>query len=268
LTDRTGQFENNQAALRIQKPFDDGSAQTWRSIHEDEFGPAGVTHSLIVGQRYRLVVVNADGDRRVLGTYVAEISETVPLTVGQVQAVPEGGDTDWTHNASYLNASGQNYVQFEFNGTADMTDSVTVHIFEQGNETNELLVNTTFGGPLGTFAISEPVPAGENQTTWVVEAWVTRGAETQYVRLVVGPRAPVLPTMPGWLKAVISIGSIWVVAGLFSQVNGDVGAIVVSGMGGVFWFVDFLPQETGVGVVVLSLITAGIIFINERRSGL
>jgi lipoprotein signal peptidase len=62
----------------------------------------------------------------------------------------------------------------------------------------------------------------------------------------------------------ISIGSILVISGLFSQANGGLGGIVAAAMGGIWWYVDMLPSEVGVGVVALSMIIAGAIFIRTR----
>ncbi len=268
LRDRTGNFEGNGAHLQIQKAINRTGSTEWHTVYGDEFNAAGaVTADLEKSQRYRLVLKNDDNDIRVLGTYDADVSETVELTVGTVKAVPEGSDLEFAWNATYLNASGTNYVQFEYNDTQNLTDKVSVKIYQRGNESNVLYPNQTFSGPLGSFAISVQVPEDQKDVTWMVEVTGTRDGESINIKEPVGPKNPILGSLPGWVKTIISIGSIWIVAGLFSQLNGDVGALVTAGLGGIWWYVDFLPQETGVGVVVLSLITAGIIFVNERRGG-
>lgn len=267
LRDRVGNFEGNEPTLYIQKPINRTGTIQWHSVYADQFGTQGVTADLEEGQRYRLVIKNADNDVRVLGTYTADVSETVQLTVGSVSSLPEGCDCEFTHNASYKNdsASSSNYVSFEYNDTVNLTSSLTVKIYERGNESNVLFANQTFSGPLGTVAITEPVPSDQEGLSWVVEVTGQRDGEQIKIRVIVGPRSPVIPELPGWLKAIISIGSIWIVAGVFSQLNGDVGALATAGLGGMWWYVDFLPQETGVGVVVLSLLTAGAMLINNRR---
>lgn len=265
LQDLTGEFEGNNATLFVQKPVNRTGTPTWTTMHGDQFGVEGVTTDLVEGERYRLIVKNEDNDVRILGSYVADVTESVQLTIGTVEAVPDTSSEAFTYNASYMNST-TNYVKFEYNDTLNITDSVSVTIHEFGNESNVLFANQTFSGPLGTFSLSEPVASEDEDKSWVIEVTGTRDGEEITIREIVGPRRPVLGNMPGWLRAVISIGSIWVVAGLFSQINGDVGAVVIAGMGGMWWFVDFLPAETGVGVVVLALITAGIIFLNERRS--
>jgi hypothetical protein len=265
LQDRTGNFDGNGAKLFIQRPINLSSGKEWDSIHAEEFGPAGVQTTLEEGQRYRLIVKNDGDDSRVLGTYVADQAETVPLTVGTVTAAPSAPNSSFAYNASYINNSnGQPYVYFEFNDTNGETDQVTVRIYEYGNESNALLENQTFSGPLGTFALTEAVPADETEESWVVEFYTQR-SPIKKGSTVVGPRSPALVNIPDWLAATISVGSIILVAGLFSQFNGKWGGVTVAGMGGFFWFADFLPQEVGAGVVALAMIVAGVIFLQERR---
>lgn len=268
LDDQTGGlFEDNNATLYIQKPINRTGTTQWHTVHADEFGVAGVTTWLEDGQRYRLIVKNDQGDQRMLGTYDADVSETRELTVGTVPPPPAEDDPAYLINAEYLNISSGEYVRFQFNDSDMLTDSVTVKIVERGNESNVLFTNTTFGGPLGTVGLTELVPANQTDNDWVVKAWVERNGTYSLHTIPVGPQRPVLSEMPWWLKIIISVGTIWIVAGLFSQLNGDVGALVVAGLGGMFWFVDFLPSETGFKVMLLAMLTAAGIFINERRGG-
>jgi hypothetical protein len=268
LNDLTGgTFENNNASLAIQKPINRTGTPQWKTVHADEFGVAGVTTKLEQNQRYRLIVKNDIGDRRMLGSYTADVAETRELTINPLQDGLTEPDADFTYNASYLNTTSGNYVQFVYNDSTSSTDSLTVQIHERGNDSNVLLSNTTFGGPLGTVGVTEPIPADQQGTDWVVEAWIDQGGTTTHLVIPVGPQQPFLGGIPWYMQLILSIGTLWLVAGLFSQVNGDVGAIVVAGMGAIFWFMDLLPEGTGFGVVVLALLTAAIIFINERRGG-
>lgn len=269
LDDQTGgTFSDNNASLKIQKPINrsDFSEPKWSTIHADQFGVDGVITELEQDQRYRLIVSNDVGDKRVLGTYTASQSETRTLTVGQVEAIPGDEDADFAWSADYVNSSSGEFVKFSYNDTEMETDSVTVKIYERGNESNVLLSNQTFGGPLGTFSISEKVPSDQQDNDWVAEAWVERGDETIKIVEPVGPQRPILGDMPDWLVAMISIGSIIIIGGLFSQLNGAIGGLVVAGFGGMLWYVDFIPGVLGTGVVILAMIVAGVIFINERRS--
>jgi hypothetical protein len=269
LNDQTGgTFSENNASLRIQKPINrTGPNPTWQTVHADQFGVAGVTVKLEQDQRYRLIVRNDQGDRRMLGSYTADVPETRQLTINPLQDGIEDPQTEYEYNASYVNSTSGRNVRFTFADATDNTDSLTVQIHERGNASNVLLSNTTFGGPVSSVQITEPVPTDENTTDWVVKAWVDRGGSVQQLTIPVGPQQPLFGGLPAWLRMLISIGTIWLVAGLFSQLNGDVGAVIVAGLGAMFWFIDFLPADTGFGVVLLSMLTAGVIFVNERRGG-
>lgn len=268
LRDRTGNFDGNGARLKVQKAINESGTNEWRTIHGDEFGVNGVQTQLEKGIRYRLIVTNNDKDTRVLGTYLAEANETVPLTIGSVEGDPVAGTDGYRYNATFDNSTGTPTVRFTYNDTNTSTSELSLTIYEKGNESNVLFRNQTFtNGPYGSISVSEMVPANQSQNTWIVEATIQRNGEQQRITKQVGPRAAILLQVPSWLKVFISIGSIWMVAGLFSRLNGYIGGLVVAGMGGIWWFVDFLPQETGVGVVVLALVTAGILFIKERGAG-
>jgi hypothetical protein len=267
IDDRTGQFEDNGGMVLVQKPINRTSFDVpqWETVYADRFGPKGAAGELEDGQRYRIKVRNNDNDERILGTYTADADETVTLEVGDVTVKPEGGDRAFEWNATYDKSTNTRYVRFYYNDTEDETDNIWVEIYEFGNESNVLASNQSFGGPYGTFSFSEPVPSDEENTTWAVKATIDRGDETIQIIEPVGPTQPVLQGIPNYLKVLISIGSILIVAGLFSQLNGHIGGLVVAGLGAIFWFADFLPPDTGIGVVVLAMITAGVIFIRERQ---
>jgi hypothetical protein len=140
---------------------------------------------------------------------------------------------------------------------------VTIH--EYNNESNVLFPNKTYLGPHGQVQVTEPVPQAQNETTWAVKFTYVRNDDANTITTVVGPRKPVLGGMPGWLVTIISLGSLWIVAGLFSQLNGTIGAVTISAMAGVYWYVDFLPPGVGLGVIMLALIMSGILLLRDRQ---
>jgi len=269
LNDQTGgRYSDNNPSLRIQKPINrTGPTPTWQTVHADEFAVSGVTVKLEEDQRYRLIVRNDQGDSRMLGSYTADVAETRQLTINPRDEGISDPQTNFEYNASYVNATTGRNVRFMFADDTDLTDSLTVQIHERNNPGNVLLSNTTFGGPVSSVQITEPVPSAENDTDWVVQAWVDRNGSVQQLTIPVGPQQPLFGDLPPWFRMLISIGTIWLVAGLFSRLNGDVGAVIVAGLGAMFWFIGFTPAGTGFGVVMLSMLTAGVIFVNERRGG-
>lgn len=271
VTDQTGQFDPADTVITVEKQINkslyaSGGFQ-YQAVAGDRLGSDnGFPAALVEDDRYRVVVVNSDGDRRVLGAYTPSTPGVVVFEIGTVVAVQEQSqDVAW--DAARNDTGSGLFVTFEYNDTQDNTDTLYVEIYEDGNNSNVLLPNTSFRN-LGTLTVSEPVPAAENDTSWAVEFTAVRdGADNIQSKRIVGPQRQVLPGLAGWIVATISIGLIWVVAGLFSQLNGAVGGLVVAGMGGMFWFTGFVPAELGSGVVALSMITAGLLFVNSRRDG-
>lgn len=269
LDDQTGgRFADNDPRAFVQKPINESSDSQpkWKTVYADQFGSDGVQMLLEHEQRYRVIVKNNQNDQRVVGKYVADQDQTITLEVGNLIVDPEQKPGDVDYAADYVNTDTSRFVRFEYNDTSDNTSSITVTIYERGNKSNTLMENQTFGGPLGTISVSRDVPAGENDTDWVAEAWYTRNDETTNVQVPVGPRRFVLQNMAGWLMALISMGSLILVAGLFSRLNGAIGGLVVAGLSGLYWYVGFLPGEVSFGVVALAMIVAGILFVNSRGS--
>jgi len=163
---------------------------------------------------------------------------------------------------------GQPEVNVEYNDTADDTDTLYVHIYERNNQSNELLANTSFAGPFGTFSTTETVPKGDNDTTWVVELTADKstGDSEKFIQPV-GPGAPVLTDLPAWMVTILFVGLTFMIGGLFSARNGFVGGLVVAGFGGIFFFIGVVPGYLGGGVVVLSMLAAAAFFMRGVRSG-
>jgi hypothetical protein len=273
VDDTTGEFDGESTEIIIQRAinkttYSGSGGYEYLNVAGDDVGADGTfITDLQEDIRYRIIVRNDDGDVRQLGAYTPKVAGQVPLEIGEITAQQTNvSDIAWSANIS--ESGGSDTFEFRYNDTRDATDRLYLKAYERGNESNVLVANQSFSGPLGSVAVSEPVPAGENDTEWVVEVRGRRSGSEDFVAdepLSTG--TVLLPSLPGWLTALMSIGMIWVVAGLFSQLNGDIGALVVAGMGAMFWWVGFVPDALGVGVVILSMITAGLVFINERNDG-
>lgn len=278
LDDETGNFDAETTEIIIERGINTsryGAAGTgiqYRNVAGDDVGAdrAYIT-TLEVDKRYRISVRNEAGDVRQLGAFTPKVAGTTTLEIGSV-TVNQSQVNGVAYNATLANVTGQqqNDVVVEYNDSTRQTNTLWIEVHERGNRTNKLITNTTFVGPLGEASTSTTVPKPENDTEWVVRVTADRGeAEDFFARKILSPRQNVLPGLPAWLTSVMSLGLIWVTAGLFSQRNGAVGALVVAGMGGMFWFAGFAPGPLGIGVVILSMVTAALIFINDRRgSGL
>lgn len=277
VRDATGEFPPSSTEIIIQHAINDslyGAASDsaddgydFENVGGDDLGAdEAYVIDLAEGERYRIKVQNEAGDVRILGAYTPETGGTIDLNVGEVAVDPEADPVPRIN--SFRNNTSRVFVTAEYNDSTRETDEVFIEIYNRSDRSDVLFSNTSFAGPLGNVKVVEPVPPAENDTEWVTRVTYDRGGEQNQQQEIVGPRGgDVVPGMANWLRAVLSIGSLILVAGLFSQLNGAIGGLVVASLGGLYWFVGFLPDSTGVGVVVLALVAAGAMFINETKDG-
>jgi len=272
VEDETGRFDGEDTEIIIERPINQSQFSSapikYRNVAGDDVGAdrAYVT-TLEVDVRYRITVRNDQGDVRQLGAFTPKVAGTTTLEIGTLQ-VNQSDVNGVQYNASIDQLPGNDEVVVQYNDSTQSTNTLWIEVHERGNRSNTLISNTSFVGPLGDAAVSQAIPQSENTTEWTVRITADRGeADNIQIREPLSPQRDVLPGLPDWFAAVASLGIIWITAGLFSQVNGDVGALVVAGEGAMFWFVGFAPGALGVGVVILAMSTAALIFINKRRGG-
>lgn len=272
VSDRTGNFPNEETSILIQAPVNEslygsGGFQ-WKTVAGDDLGAdEAFTTDLIEEKRYRIVVTNDAGDERILGAYTAETDGVIDLTIGSVQLDPTSpGGT--SYNFTWDNSTGTPEVGIGYNDSNGNTSELYLHVYERNNKSNELIQNQSFNGPYGTFTYQQAVPAGENDTTWVVKMVAVKdNGENVVMKKFVGPGSPVLQDMPAYLVTIIFVGTILTVGGLMSQINGGIGGLMIAGLGAIFYFLNLVPAYLGGGVVVLSMLVGALIFIRERGGG-
>lgn len=249
IDDKTGAFDTDSTEIRILKPITQNGTTEYHIVSADYAGVNGLTTNLEEGARYRLVVRNDDGDRRVLGSYTASVSETVTLTIGEVNLGANDPTNDYQWDANYENETGPT-ATFSFVDENESTADLNVVIYEYGNESNEAF-NSTFSGPISSLKLSEPLP---NDKRWVVAWSADRNGEAISGSRIIGPNA-------GWVDigldekwtSFTSIGLLILVGGMFGGIRSDLGGVVVALFGGILWFVGWLPSAIGGGAVVLGL---------------
>jgi len=279
VNDRTGKFPPENTEIIIQESINQSIYSTggfaWLSASGDDLGAdQAFVDDLQEEERYRIIVRNENGDQRNPGSYTAETTGTIELNIGQINASAVE-PTGVGYEVQYQNTTAGKQIKVEYNDTSNATDTLYLNIYERNNESNKLIANESFSGPFGTFAHTEPVPAEYNETTWVVEITGDRGTgddgearnNVQFQEYA-GPGFSLLNSLPDWLVTVIFVGWMWTVAGLFSQVNGHVGGLVVAGLGAMFFFIGLVPSYLGGGVMALALLTAGILFVRGARGGI
>lgn len=253
LDDPTGNFPPATTELFIKKPLNTSNDTRFRTIAADQFGTEGFTLDLEQDERYRLEIKNQDGDRQVLGSYTASVSETVVLTpTGLV--IDYDGAEGYAWDATYDNETGNPSIVFEYSDPQQLTSTLEVTIYERGNESNTLSgYPETFVGPLGNVTIEEALTEEQTNKEWVVEWEADRDGEVISAKEPVGEYTVVLPGLdPFWAEA-FAFAVILITGGLFSRANVGVGAVTVALVAGVFYWIGWLAGATSGVAVILGL---------------
>lgn len=181
VEDNTGKFPPTSAQIVIQKAINRSeyggspSGYSWTNVAGDDIGAdqAFVT-DLEEESRYRIVVRNQQGETRVLGAYVPEVTGTIPLEIGEVSI---GGDTQ--AGAAFgatmrEHDDGSRDVQVVYFDSQDVTSKLEIVIYNESNKNDEIL-NTTIADPSQRHVETAPVPASApDDVTYVVQVDATR----------------------------------------------------------------------------------------------
>lgn len=252
LNDVTGQFDES-ARLVVERALNVSGSNQYRRIAADQFGTEGVQTTLEQGVRYRLTVVAEDGTTQDLGPYRATTSETVTVVPGSPAVELDTGADGWVSAATIDNDT----IVARYLDDLNRTDSVTLTVYERGNESNVLLAPTTY---TSANDISTAISLTANQTDkeWVVSFEVTRDGETfTTTHIVANQRTSTgFNGLDGKWSSAIAIFILVLFAGAFSVVNRAAGAIMTGLMGGLLWWFGWLSGITSAAAIALYLFVA------------
>jgi hypothetical protein len=158
LDDSTGRF-GDESVLYVQRALNTSGSVTYETVVSDEFDASNqIATELVNNERYRLKVVNADGETRVLGTYTPTGDALVPLPIGNV--VLRGTSEDSESFAAQLeDSAGGRVIRIQYRNPKQTTDRLDITIVEYGNTSNVLVDNQSISGPFGTATATYSVPA-------------------------------------------------------------------------------------------------------------
>lgn len=247
LNDPTGNF-GPETELYIEKPLEVNGTTTYQTITADEFGAEGVSARLEKGSRYRLKIKSSGGITQLIGPYRATANETVEVTPGQPTiGVGESSDS-WSTNTNIDNTT----LEYRYDDPEQLTDKVTVSIYERGDESNKLVPDETYFD-LGTASAQVELDENETDTEWVVEFEITRDDETFSVTAPASGQRDLIPTLDPMWTTFGAIGLLFMSAGAFSVLNAGAGAVVISIQGAVLWWIGWLEGATAGAAVAIAL---------------
>lgn len=262
LNDLTGEFDESQSLLLVKAPIERNGTVRYRTVIGERFGAAGVTQPLRVGERYRLVVRNRDGDIYVPGNYRTDIAETVTLRVRPQGSQNRDPGASYAWSAEQVNIEDANdSVVFEFSDPQNRTRNLNIDIARRGNQT--VIAEYYFAGPVGNITIAQPVNESYEDGGYIVSWDAERDGEEIGARSIVGTGTLILPGLALFWRQTFASGIILLTGGAFSQANTGAGAVIVGLLGGLFWFIGWLTGAAAGAVVLVIAIAA----VWKLRSG-
>lgn len=240
LVDRSGTYPAGETRLIIQRALNVSGMLQWQTVAGDFFGATNeFPIYLRYNQRYNLIIENADGDRRDIGSYVAA-DENNPKPV-QIKSIivdpPEGQEyygTAWIEDPT--DNDGEKDLRFTYTDPAEQTSSITLRIYERGNQSHELVNKTVpVSGTSYAYTYTLNASKGETEVAWQVE-WSADRADTDPNpggSFPIGQTGSIpIPMDPEWLVrfGIVALPVVAAMAGERWATYGAIGCVVFAGL--------------------------------------
>lgn len=259
LRDQTGVF-GTSTVVQIQRPITTSGMTVYETVSADRFGTEGFTTILEADQRYRVRLVSEDQtDIQVVGPYRSSLGEEVTVEPGdpsiQVGEFSEGFEASLT-NITSVNDSTATF-RVDYVDPTVSTDKLTIWLTSNERDGSSVKSpNSTYynvGTVSETFNLFYRWTTGDVIAHFVIE----RNGETRkFTRAIYQPNYRGAPSSID--QGVLQIfGGLMLIltAGLFSQTNHEIGAVVLVGLAGVLWSLSLLGgMATGAGLMAAAFI--------------
>jgi len=265
LDDRTGNYPRRDTRLFIARPitkdFDaDGTDETrYQDVVGDVFGGTGtIATTLQADERYRLRVINAEGDTRVVGAYTAKFDDSTEIRLGEVSIdIEQGGGyamdfRDFTADADN-DGTKEQFVRVVFRDADRKTERIRYDVL---NKSGAVLATYDKSGTYGDHVATYQVNSSAHNTTYRLNWSIVREQPDGTDETISGTKftgqppsfADQLPIDQWWLR-IIGLVGIVAVGGLVVIVDPALGAVAATGMASLL---------TVIGVVEIPLPALGI----------
>jgi len=114
--------------------------------------------------------------------------------------------------------------------------------------------------------VSEPISGNASERGYVVRFEGTRDGEAVSGQRIVGPRLGPGVNLDDTWRTRFGLAFMLVIGGAFGALRPEIGALAAGTIGGVLWFVGWLPAAVSGGVVVLAVAVA--VLLGAKRGGL
>lgn len=260
--DRTGDFPQETTTLRVQRALDkdDDGTFNWTTVAGDFWGAAGEFPFTGAQQvRYRLVVENAQGDQRILGTHIPRADGTKNIVIGTIEW-PAGNATGRLFDADLNTATQEIVVQFA--DPENNTTNVRIRVWELSNTSNEIYNQTFTSGPYGRLVANVSLTSNQTGTSWVVNMTADHAEEGAIANQVTVGSTPFdLPVDP-WLLGTLTYVTVTLVALLYGPRTAHIGAWAMFGLAGMIALFQLVTIPVA-ALIACGLVAAGGTFYRE-----
>lgn len=271
LDDLTGEFSRNsvlQVQRSITKDFDgDGEVETrFETMAGDSFDVSNKrAFNLIDDERYRLVLSNADGDVRTLGSYDVDASVVETLEVGEIafdsEEISQGVDL-----TAKISDDGET-INMRYQDADEKTTSLEIEITNQTGETIHTDLIGTIGTEdiLSTYTDSVDIPEENKNDTFEITVSASRdGADDAELTETVGsvPDLGDQSGIPSRVLFLISWGAIVIMTGLTAIFDDGLAVMLAWSMATGLTMLGFINPPS----VALAVAGAMALFYNVARS--
>jgi hypothetical protein len=260
VDDRTGgEFPPGQTRFLIEKPirkdFDgDGSNETrFQVVTGDILGNSRSFPAVLEEQeRYRLRVVNADGDVRQLGSFTVRGPSSPTIEIGKISLSTDDADRGYAADLQKTaedvdgDATDEQLVRVAFSDPTETSRNLDYEVTNE--ETGQTVIDNTVAGPLGqhsnTVVVANQTGNGTAyELNWTADRETENGTFTQIrgERFAGGlpPIAERLPIDKRWLE-LVSYVSIVAIAGLVVIIDSAVASVVTTGWASLLTLLGFI----------------------------
>lgn len=266
LDDNTGNFPTSETRLRIERPIeDDDGDRTFQVVAGDYFGADGVfSADLEQGQRYRLSVVNDDGQQRSVGVYTPQTDGLRTIEIGSTSwemAEDESYATNAGIEEQEINGEEIPVLYFEFGDPEGRVSDLDVRIEDRFNSSNVIAQDEDVDPTDYRLTVN----LNDNQTDkqWVVNYTATVDGEVRNAKIPVSVGDDVnLPMDAQWLEVFVIVILV-MIAAAFPGPLASAGSIAVVSMAGVGIIAGWLSIPLSAWFAAATIATLGL--LRDRR---
>ncbi|WP_226043556.1 sulfite exporter TauE/SafE family protein [Natrinema sp. DC36] len=239
LNDRTRNFPSQDSELYIQKSLAVGSDEfRWRTVSGDYFAADGrFETTLAYNDRYRIVIRNAEGDERILGSYIPTSPGPTTLDIGRIVWSPPEGQAV-VFDANEIEEDGQEKLRLMYNDTEDATNQLDITVRNRKN--NDIIFEAT---QYDVTSYSEIIPLTDNQSEMdlIVTAQADRDGDDFETTVQLGKLEELdLPIDDKWLRVFAQIFLV-AIAGLVAGLISGGGAIIIVAFATALTWLGWIP---------------------------